>query len=284
MIPLSKPVVGEPEIKNVVEVLNSGMLASGEWVKRFEDEFAAYMGLNYAVTTTSGTVALDLALKALDIKNGDEVLVPDFTFIATANAVLFQSAKPIFVDVNERTFNIDLDDAAEKITSKTKAVIGVHLFGQPFAVKAIQALCEDRNLLLVEDCAQAHGAEYGGERVGKFGDISCFSFYGTKNMTTGEGGIVATDNPRLAERVRLLINHGQSQKYMHTSLGYNYRMTNLQAAIGLAQLHQLEEFTTRRITNANYLNDHLNGTLFIDRLDPKKTRRLLKSYRQKVPA
>jgi len=261
LVPLVQPVIGESEINNVVEVLNSGMLASGEWVKRFEDEFAAYVGTKYSVTTTSGTVALDLALKALDIKNGDEVLVPDFSFIATANAVLFQDAKPVFVDVNERTFNIDPDDTAEKITAKTKAVIGVHLFGQPFEVKALQGLCEDHQLSLIEDCAQAHGAEYERARVGTFGDLSCFSFYGTKNMTTGEGGMVTTNDSRLAERLRLLINHGQSQKYLHTSLGYNYRMTNLQAALGLAQLHQLEKFTKSRIANAKYLNQHLTSTL-----------------------
>ncbi|MGC9445342.1 MAG: DegT/DnrJ/EryC1/StrS family aminotransferase, partial [Candidatus Methanospirareceae archaeon] len=253
MIPLSKPVIGDTEINNVLEVLVSGMLASGAWVMRFEEKFAAYVGVKHAVTTTSGTVALDLALKVLGIKNGDEVLVPDFSFIATANAVLFQHAKPVFVDVNEKTFNIDPEDAAEKITAKTKAILGVHLFGHPFDVKALQALCEDHQLLLIEDCAQAHGAEYERARVGTFGDLNCFSFYGTKNMTTGEGGMVTTNDSQLAERVRLLINHGQSQKYMHTSLGYNYRMTNLQAALGLAQLHQLEQFTKRRIQNATYL-------------------------------
>ncbi|HDS44981.1 MAG TPA: DegT/DnrJ/EryC1/StrS family aminotransferase [Methanomicrobia archaeon] len=261
LVPLAKPVLGETEITNVLEALQSGVLASGAWVMRFEEKFASYVGVNHAVTTTSGTVALDLALKALNIKEGDEVLVPDFSFIATANAVLFQNAKPVFVDVNERTFTIDPDDAAEKITAKTKAVLGVHLFGHPFDVKALQALCADHQLYLIEDCAQAHGAEYERARVGTFGDLSCFSFNGTNNMTTGEGGMVTTNDSQLAEQVRLLINHGQSQKYLHTSLGYNYRMTELQAALGLAQLQQLERFTKRRITNAKYLNHRLNRAL-----------------------
>ena len=188
MIPISKPLLDEAEIKNVVDVLKSGMLASGAEVNNFENAFADYIGTKYAIATTSGTTALDIALKALDIKSGDEVIVPDFTFISTANAVLFQNARPIFADVNEETFNIDPEDVIEKISPKTKAIIGVHLFGHPFDVKAIQEICEDYNLFLVEDCAQAHGAEYKGQKVGSFGAVGCFSFYATKNMTTGEGG------------------------------------------------------------------------------------------------
>ncbi|HIP66829.1 MAG TPA: DegT/DnrJ/EryC1/StrS family aminotransferase [Candidatus Nanopusillus sp.] len=261
MIPICKPLIDEAEIKNVVEVLRSGMLACGEWVKRFEEEFAKFIGVKYAVATTSGTVALDIALKAIGIKSGDEVIVPDFTFIATANAVLFQNAKPVFADVDEKTFTIDPDDVLEKITPKTKAIIGVHLFGHPFDVKAIKEICEDHNLFLIEDCAQAHGAEYKGRKVGSFGDVSCFSFYATKNMTTGEGGMVLTNNREIERKLRLLINHGQEQKYLHTTLGYNYRMTNIQAAIGIAQLRKLEIFNERRIKNAEYLNKHLKVPL-----------------------
>lgn len=261
VIPISKPLVDEIEIKNVVEVLKSGMLASEEWVKRFEEEFAKYIGVKYAVATTSGTVALDIALKALGMKSGDEVIVPDFTFIATANAVLFQNAKPVFADVDEKTFNIDPDDLLEKITPRTKAVIGVHLFGHPFDVKAIQEICEDHNLFLIEDCAQAHGAEYEGKKVGCFGTVSCFSFYATKNMTTGEGGMVLTNGREIERRLRLIINHGQDKKYLHTVLGYNYRMTNIQAAIGIAQLRKLEDFNEKRIRNAEYLNRHLKVAL-----------------------
>lgn len=253
MIPISKPLLDETEIKNVIEVLKSGMLASGAEVNNFENAFADYIGTKYAIATTSGTTALDIVLKALDIRSGDEVIVPDFTFISTANAVLFQNARPVFVDIDEETFAIDPGNVIEKISSKTKAIIGVHLFGHPFDVKAIREICEDYNLFLVEDCAQAHGAEYKGQKVGSFGDAGCFSFYATKNITTGEGGIVTTNNKEIEEKMRLIINHGQSEKYLHTTLGYNYRMTNIQAAIGCAQLGKLEEFNERRITNAEYL-------------------------------
>jgi perosamine synthetase len=259
MIPVVKPLLDEEEIKKVSEVLTSGLLASGEEVHQFETAFAAYIGTRYAVTTTNGTTALDIALKILDIQPGDEVIVPDFTFIAPANAVLFQNARPVFADIEEKTLGIDPADVLEKITARTKAIIGVHLFGHPFDVKVMQEICEESNLFLVEDCAQAHGAEYKGQKVGSFGAVGCFSFYATKNMTTGEGGMVTTNNEELEEKLRLIINHGQSQKYLHTTLGYNFRMTNIQAAIGLAQLSKLEEFNERRILNAAYLNQGLNG-------------------------
>jgi len=261
MISISKPLIDELEIKNVVEVLKSGMLASGEWVMKFEEEFAKYIGVKYAVATTSGTVALDIASKALGVKSGDEVIVPDFTFIATANAVLFQNAKPVFADVDEKTFTIDSDDVMEKITPRTKAIIGVHLFGHPFDVKAIQEICEDHDLFLIEDCAQAHGAEYKGKKVGSFGTVSCFSFYPTKNMTTGEGGMVLTNNKEVERRLRLITNHGQDKKYLHAVLGHNYRMTNIQAAIGIAQLKKLENFNEKRVKNAEFLSRHLKVPL-----------------------
>ena len=258
MISLCKPVIDSQEANNVLEVLNSGILASGEWVKRFEDNFSKYIGTKYAVANSNGTVALDIALKALDLKEGDEVIVPDFTFIATANAVLFQGAKPVFADIDKKTFALDLDDVIAKITSKTKAIIGVHLFGHPFNVKGIKEICEDHNLFLIEDCAQAHGANYKGKKVGSFGDLGCFSFYATKNMTTGEGGMVTTSNEEMKRRLDLIINHGQSQKYLHTSLGYNYRLTNIQAAIGVAQLEKLDGFNEKRIKNAERLSSDLN--------------------------
>jgi perosamine synthetase len=258
MIPLCKPVIDDLEANNVLEVLKSGILASGEWVKRFEENFRKYIGTEYAVANSNGTVALDIALKALGLSEGDEVIVPDFTFIATANAVLFQGAKPVFSDIDEETFNLDPDDVAAKITSKTKAIIGVHLFGHPFDLGAVKEICEDHGLFLLEDCAQAHGAEYKGQRAGSFGDLGCFSFYATKNMTTGEGGMVTTSNERLKRRLDLIVNHGQSQKYLHTSLGYNYRLTNIQAAIGIAQLEKLDGFNDRRIKNAERLNSNLS--------------------------
>ena len=278
MIPIAKPSIDGQEIENVVRVLESGLLASGEWVQRFEHEFADYIGAACAVSTTSGTTALDIALKALDIKRGDEVIVPDFTFIATANAVLFQDARPVFADVDEETFAIDPADVVSKISRRTKAIIGVHLFGHPFDVKAIQDICSEYSLSLVEDCAQAHGAEYRAQRVGGFGVAGCFSFYGTKNMTTGEGGVITANDEQLEKRLRMLINHGQSQKYLHTRLGYNYRMTNLQAAIGLAQLQKLDDITESRITNAEYLNTCLKVPL----TKPCKEREVKHVYHQYV--
>ena len=257
MIPISKPVFGEEEIKAAKEVLTSGFVAQGEKVEEFEREFAYYINVNHAIAFANGTIALDVALKALGIKQGDEVIVPSFSFISTANSILFQGAKPIFADVEERTSNINPDDVLEKLTDKTKAIIGVHLFGHPFDIKAVQEICEDYNLILIEDCAQAHGAEYEDRKVGSFGLVSCFSFYATKNMTTGEGGMITTESDEIAKVCRLLRNHGESQKYVHTMLGYNYRMTDIQAAIGLVQLKKRDGFNEKRIKNAVYLNKHL---------------------------
>ena len=258
MIPISKPVFGEEEINAVKEVLVSGFVVQGKRVEEFEKDFSDYINVNHAIAVANGTIALDAALKALGIEEGDEVIVPSFTFISTANAILFQGAKPIFTDVDEKTFNINPNDVLEKITSRTKAIIGVHLFGHPCDVNAIQEICEDHNLFLIEDCAQAHGAEYEDRKVGSFGLVSVFSFYATKNMTTGEGGMITTDSSDIAEACRLLRNHGESQKYYHTTLGYNYRMTDIQAAIGLAQLKKLNGFNEERISHADYFNRQIN--------------------------
>ncbi|MDM7912338.1 MAG: DegT/DnrJ/EryC1/StrS family aminotransferase [Methanotrichaceae archaeon] len=255
-IPIAKPIIGNEEIKAVEDVLASGMLTQGESVKRFEEEFSKYLGVKNSIAVSNGTVALDLALKALDLKAGDEVISPAFTFIATANSILYQGLQPVFADVDPRTFNIDPESLNEKITPKTKAVVGVHLYGHPFDLKAVQQICEDKDLILIEDCAQAHGAEFDGKKVGSFG-LGCFSFYPTKNMTTGEGGMITTNDDSIAARLRLLRNHGDTGKYNHVMLGYNYRMMNLQAAIGLVQLGRLEEFTSKRIGNAEFLNRNI---------------------------
>lgn len=260
MIPIAKPVFGDEEFKAVKEVLASGFVVQGKRVEEFETEFANYLKVIHGIAVANGTIALDVALKAVGIKQGDEVIVPDFTFISTANSILFQGAKPIFADVDERTFNLNPSDVLEKITSKTKAIIGVHLFGHPFDIEAIQEICEDYSLTLIEDCAQAHGAEVEGSKVGSFGSIGCFSFYATKNMTTGEGGMITTDDDEIAKVCRLLRNHGESRKYNHTTLGYNYRMTEIQAAIGLAQLQKLEVFNNKRIRNAAYFNTRLKAS------------------------
>jgi len=256
-IPIARPVITEEEIGAVVDVLRSGMLAQGRVVCEFEEKFADYTGVKHAIAVANGTIALDVALKALGIKEGDEVITTPFTFIATANTILYQGARPVFADIDDKTFNIDPSDILDKITPKTKAITGVHLFGHPFDIRAIQEICEDYNLLLIEDCAQAHGAEYRGVKVGSYGSVGCFSFYPTKNMTTGEGGIITTDDDEIARICKLLRNHGQDEKYLHTMLGYNYRMTDIQAAIGIVQLEKVDELNQKRIENATYLNKYI---------------------------
>lgn len=253
-ISIAKPNFGEEEGVAVKEVLDSGILVSGPKTKLFEKKYAEYLGVNHTIAVTNGTVALDVALKLLKVGPGDEVITSAFSFIASSNCILFQNAKPVFADIDPRTFNINPSDVVEKITSKTKVLIPVHMFGQPANMKVIKEIAEDNNLFLVEDAAQAHGAEYNGQKAGSIGDVGCFSFYATKNMTTGEGGIIATNDNELARRARLLINHGQSMKYHHELLGYNYRMTELCAAIGCIQLKKLDEFNSQRINNAQLLN------------------------------
>ncbi|RLI86674.1 MAG: aminotransferase DegT [Archaeoglobales archaeon] len=276
-IPIAKPIISNEEVKKVVNVLKSGMLAQGSVVKEFEDRFAGYIGVRSAIAVSNGTVALDIALKAAGIGRGDEVITTPFTFIATANAILFQGAKPVFADIDPDTYNIDVNSVLENVSSKTKAVIGVHIFGHPFDVKSIVEVCEDHDLILIEDAAQAHGAEYEGRKVGSFG-IGCFSFYATKNMTTGEGGMITTSDEKIAEKCRLIRNHGENSKYNHIVLGYNYRMTNIQAAIGLAQLEKLDEFNERRRRNARYLNSHLKVEGLVKPYEAKNVKHVYHQY------
>lgn len=257
-IPVARPAIGQDEISAVTAVLESGMLASGERVAEFERNFADYCGSTHAVAINNGTAALHAALLAADIGQGDEVIVPSFTFFATASAVSMTGAKPVFVDVDERTFNIDPAQVENAVTPRTKAVIGVHLFGQPFDVTGVEQVCESHNLTLIEDAAQAQGAISHGQRAGAMAHMGCFSFYATKNMTTGEGGMVTTSDKAFNERLRLLINHGQSEKYLHTRIGYNYRLTDVAAAIGLVQLKKLEKFNMRRRKNAEYFDSHIS--------------------------
>jgi len=256
-IPIARPVIGQEEILAVTEVLESGMLAAGERVAQFEQKFADYCGTTHAIAINNGTAALHAALLALDIGPGDEVIVPSFSFIATATAVSMCGAKPVFVDVDEQYFTIDPARIEDRLTEKTRAVIGVHLFGQPFDVDAVKKICDSRNVKLIEDAAQAHGALYNNAKVGGFGHLACFSFYATKNMITGEGGMVTTNDRALADRLRLIVNHGQQEKYLHTRLGYNYRMTDLAAALGIVQLKKLDKFNLRRRKNAEFYNANL---------------------------
>jgi perosamine synthetase len=253
-IPIAKPSFGNEEIAAVKGVLESGIVASGPRTKSFEKTFAEYLGVSHAVAVTNGTIALDVALKALKLGPGDEVITSAFSFVASGNCILFQKAKPVFADIDPKAFNIDPQNVAEKITAKTKAIIPVHMFGQPAEMSALKEITEDKGIWLVEDAAQAHGAEYKEQKAGTMGDMGCFSFYATKNMAIGEGGMITTNNPELAAKARLLINHGQSRKYHHDGLGYNYRMTDLCAAIGLVQLKKLDGFNKKRRENAKLLS------------------------------
>ncbi len=253
VIKICEPVIGDEEINEVIRVLKSKYLVYGPVVKLFEEMFAKYIGVKHALTVCNGTVALDLILKALNIGPGDEVIVPDFTFIATANVVLFQGARPVFADIDLETYTIDPNDVLEKITNKTKAIIAVHLYGHPADMKALMEIAEDHKLYLIEDAAQAHGAEYEGKRVGGFGIAGAFSFYATKNMTMGEGGAITTNSDDLAYKISMLRDHGQERKYYHVTLGGNYRITAMQAALGIAQLKKLDALNEIRAQNAETL-------------------------------
>jgi len=254
-ISIAKPNFGKEEEDAVKEVLESGFIASGPKTKVFEKEYAEYIGVEHAVAVTNGTIALDVALKAFKISPGDEVITSAFSFVASGNCILFQKAKAVFADIDHKTFNIDPSDVAEKITSKTKAIIPIHMFGQPAKMDALKEIAEDNRIVLVEDAAQAHGAEYKGQKAGSIGNVGCFSFYATKNMAVGEGGMITTNDTKLADKARLIINHGQTQKYRHDILGYNYRMTEMCAAVGSAQLKKLDGFNEKRRENAKLLSN-----------------------------
>ena len=260
MISIAKPLIGEEEKSAVMRVLDSGMLASGPRTEEFEKKFAEYVGTKYAIATTSGTTALHLGLLALGVARGDEVILPAFSFIATANAPLFCDAVPVFCDVDSKTFNIDPGKIEKLITKKTKAIMPVHLYGQAADMKPIEEIAEKHNIHIIGDACQAHGAAYDGKIVGSFGDLECFSFYPTKNMTTGEGGMITTNNEECAELMISLRNHGREKTkwgYEHGRLGYNYRMTDIAAVIGLEQLKKLPKNIQMRQNNADYYDRHL---------------------------
>ncbi|MFM8323002.1 MAG: DegT/DnrJ/EryC1/StrS family aminotransferase [Chloroflexota bacterium] len=253
MIPISKPYIGDAEKQAVMEVLDSGFLVQGPRTAAFEQRFAALCGAKHAIAVSSGTSALFLALLAHGVGPGDEVITSAFTFAATVNAILFAGAKPVFVDIEPHTFNLDPDLLEQAITPRTKALLPVHLYGHPCDMDCIEAICRRHGLPVVEDACQAVLAEQHGRRAGSFG-TGAFSLYATKNMMTGEGGMITTSDDAIAERCRLLRNHGMTRRYYHDFLGFNFRMMDLQAAIGLAQLDRLEGFTERRSDNAEYFN------------------------------
>ncbi|MBP2031236.1 dTDP-4-amino-4,6-dideoxygalactose transaminase [Methanohalophilus levihalophilus] len=254
MINIAKPDIGQDEIEAVTEVMKSGMIASGPQVTEFEKEFASYIGTKHAVAVNSGTAALHAALLANDIGKGDEVITTPFTFIATGNSILFTGAKPVFADIDPISFNIDPDLIEDKITDKTKAIMPVHLYGNPAEMKIIMEIADEYDLAIIEDACQAHGAEYNKKKVGSFG-CGAFSFYPTKNMTTGEGGIITTNDDEVAEKARMIRAHGSRERYMHEMLGYNLRMTDISAAIGRVQLKKLDTYIQKRRDNARLLNE-----------------------------
>ncbi|MEZ5336520.1 MAG: DegT/DnrJ/EryC1/StrS family aminotransferase [Methanolobus sp.] len=258
MIPIAKPQLDETEIQAVSDVLRSGIIAEGQFVADFEQAFAEYTGTEHAVAVNSGTAALHAALLAHGIGKNDEVITSSFSFIATANSILFTGAKPVFADIKSDSFNIDPQLIEGKITSATKAIMPVHLYGQAAEMDAINEIAEDHGLIIIEDACQAHGATYKGKKVGSFG-TGAFSFYPTKNMTTSEGGILTTNDEIIAEKARMIRAHGSKQRYLHEMLGYNLRMTNISAAIGLAQIKKLPDYTARRQHNAKLLTEKLSG-------------------------
>lgn len=257
-ISISQPSLGPEEQAAVAAVLASGQLAQGPRVREFEARFAAWCGVKHAVATSSGTTALHLALMAHGFGPGDEVVTPSFSFVASANCALFVGARPVFADIEPDFFTLDPADVAGRITPRTRAIVAVHLFGQPCDLDALARLADFHGLALIEDACQAHGARWRGRPVGAHG-TACYSFYATKNMTTGEGGMLTTNDDALAARAGLLREHGSPVRYRHDRLGYNLRLTDLQAAIGLAQLARVEALNGRRQANAAYFDARLGN-------------------------
>ena len=258
MIPIASPIIEDEEIKNVINVMKSGFIAQGPKVEEFERKFAAYIGSDYAIAVNSGTAALHVALLSLGIGRGDEVITTPFTFAATGNAILYTGAKPVFVDIDLDTYTLDPTNIEAAITNKTKAIMPVQLYGQTADMGLITQIAKENDLKVIEDAAQAHGATYKNEKAGAIGDVGCFSFYPTKNMTTSEGGMITTDDIEVATLARGIRAHGEQKgRYKHSILGYNFRMTDISAAIGLAQLKKLDKFNQKRIENAAYLDEHI---------------------------
>lgn len=261
-ISVSQPCLGGKEYTYLMDAFLSTWISSaGKYVDAFEKTFSGYCGVKYGVTTSNGTTALHLALAALGIKEGDEVIVPDLTFAATINAVLYTGARPVIVDIEVDSWCISPAAINKAITDRTRVIIPVHVYGQPCDMTSIMSIAKENNLYVVEDCAEAHGAEWDGKRVGSFGDISCFSFFGNKVITTGEGGMCLTNDKRLNDKMRKLRDHGMSKdrKYYHDVVGFNYRMTNMQAAIGTAQVERIDELLYRRMNIENEYYEALNN-------------------------
>ena len=253
IIPVCEPLLGGNETKYVMDCLETNWISSaGKYIPAFEEQFAQHCGARYGVACANGTVALHLALATLGIGPGDEVIIPTFTMIATANAVTYTGAKPVLVDSEIRTWNMDVDQIEARVTEKTKAIMPMHTYGHPVDMDKVWEIAEKYGLYVVEDAAESHGAEYKGQRTGSLGDAGCFSFYANKIITTGEGGMITTNNEQIAKLASNLRDHAFSEErhFWHKYLGFNYRMTNLQAAVGLAQTERFEEFVQRRRDHA----------------------------------
>jgi len=261
MIQINAPQIGEEEIKAAIRVMKSGVLThglgAGPMVTQFENSYAKSVKSKYAVAMNSGTAALHSALAAAGVKHGDEVILPSFTFVATAEVIVWQGAKPVFVDIEADTYTISPEAVRKAVTDKTKVIMPVDLYGLPADTQPIREIADKHGLKIIEDAAQAHGATYRGKPPGAFADAACWSFYGSKNMTTGEGGMLTTNTPEIAETPRYMRSHGEKRKYQSLMLGHNYHMPEIEAAIGYEQLKKLPKFVTKRRRNAQNLNEKL---------------------------
>jgi dTDP-4-amino-4,6-dideoxygalactose transaminase len=274
LIHINLPQIGEEEIEAVIKVMRNGpltnALGAGPAVTQFEKDYARFAGVKHAVAVNTGTAALHSALVAVGVKQGDEVILPSFTFVATAEAVVMAGARPVFVDIDPDTYNISPTEVEKNVTKKTRAIVPVDLYGFSADVKPIREIADEHGLAVVEDAAQAHGATYDGKPAGVLADAACWSLYASKNITTGEGGVVTTHSDAVAETLRLLRTHGEKAKYASLMLGYNYRMSEIQAAIGIVQLRKLPAFLSKRRANAQRLTKILSKT---ERLQlPKETK------------
>lgn len=261
-VPVNAPIITDAAKAYVADAMNTGWISSaGPCIEKFEEQFAKYIGVKHAIFTSSGTSALHTAMCALNIGTGDEVIIPDFTMIASPFSVMYTGATPVFVDIDPQTLNIDAARIEEKITPKTKAIMPVHIYGLPCDMDPIIAIAKKHDLAIVEDAAEVHGAEYKGKKCGSIGTINAFSFYGNKIITTGEGGMITTDDDALAQRARSLkdLAHSPSKRFRHEELGFNYRPTNLQAAVGLGQLESIDALLERKRSMAALYKEGLSG-------------------------
>lgn len=286
-IPIAKPLISDEDKRAVMEVLDSGMLVAGRQVADFEQAFARYLGAREAVATSSGTSALQVALEAAGIGRGDAVVTTPFTFVATGNAILYVGARPVFVDVDPRSYNINPQAVADAVEREhARAILCVHLYGLACDMAALGEIAHRTGALLIEDCAQAHGAQYAGKKVGTFGQAGVFSFYPSKNMTTGEGGMIVTNDPALAERARVLVNVGQrgGAEYLYDAIGYNYRMTNMAGAMGRTQLTHLDSWNkARRDHAARYTAAFASLPWLVPPVEPPGYFHVYNQYTVRVP-